>query len=72
MEEAALSRWQYLGMSTTAKGAAAFFNNGDTTISLVLHSVVMGTWVLTEIGVEQAKLTSAAGQVITLQLRRRP
>ncbi len=72
MEEAALSRWQYLGMSTTAQGAVAFFNNGDKTISLVLHATVMGTWVLTEIGVEQAKLTSAAGQVITLQLRRRP
>ncbi len=72
MEEAALSRWQYLGMSTTAQGAAAFFNNGDKTISLVLHATAMGTWVLTEIGVEQAKITSAAGQVITLQLRRHP
>ena len=33
MEEATLSRWQYLGMSTTAQGAVAFFNNGDKTIS---------------------------------------
>jgi len=72
MEEAALSRWQYLGMSTTAQGAAAFFNNGDKTISLVLHAAVLGTWVLTEIGVEQAKMTAATGQVITLKLRRHP
>jgi len=72
MEEAALSRWQYLGMSTTAQGVAAFFNNGDKTISLVLHAAVLGTWVLTEIGVEQAKMTASTGQVITLKLRRRP
>jgi hypothetical protein len=72
MEEAALSRWQYLGMSTTAQGVAAFFNNGDKTISLVLHAAVLGTWVLTEIGVEQAKMTAATGQVITLKLRPHP
>ncbi len=72
MEEAALSRWQYLGMSTTAQGAAAFFNNGDKTISLALHATVMSTWALTEIGIEQAKMTSVTGQVITLQLRRHP
>ena len=72
IEETVLNRWQYLGMSTTAQGAAAFFNNGDKTISLALHSTVMGTWVLSEIGADQAKITSAAGQVITLKLRRHP
>jgi hypothetical protein len=59
-------------MSTTAQGAAAFFNNGDKTISLALHATVMSTWALTEIGIEQAKMTSVTGQVITLQLRRHP
>ncbi|MCE7504966.1 hypothetical protein LZG75_01825 [Polynucleobacter sp. IMCC30063] len=71
-EEATLSQWRYLGMSTAGQGTVAFFHTGDKTLSLALHTAVLGTWVLSEIRAEHAKLTAATGQVVTLKLKRQP